>query len=156
MYKNITGGMIGNIIRKIRDDMEPIYELHATLRDQLHTAAEISRQGTKGIIYVSKKRSNVADVFVKLRHNFLSYAPFLDLIVNANKAIDLLKLDSSGRKDLENIDSKILDYATSMGKSNLPTNLNSLLIRPVQHIMRYRELNFNVKENVSLRLENFK
>ena len=136
LYANIGAGMIGNIILKIRDKIEPIYKLHEALRSKLHSAAETHLQSKKGGLYMSKNKANVADVFLELKQKFLAYAPFLDLIVNANKAIDLLKLDNAGRKDLENIDSKLLEYATSMGKSNLPTNLNSLLARPVQHIMR--------------------
>ena len=136
LYTKIEGGMIGNIILKIRDKIQPIYKLHETLLGKLHSAAKTHLQSKKGGLYMSKNKANVADVFLELKQNFLAYAPFLDLIVNANKAIDLLKLDNSGGKDLETIDSKLLDHATSMDKSNLPTNLNSLLARPVQHIMR--------------------
>ena len=132
----IGGGMIGNIILKVRDKIQPIYNLHEKLRKGLQSAAKTHLQSKKGGLYMSKNRGNVADVFLQLKRDFLAYAPFLDLIVKANKAIDLMKLEDSGRKDLETIDNKLLDYATKMAKSNLPTNLNSLLARPVQHIMR--------------------
>ena len=100
LYNNIDGGMIGNIILKIRDKIQPIYKLHETLREKLKAAAETHLQSKKGGLYMSKNKKNVADVFLELKQNFLAYAPFLDLIVNANKAIDLLQLDNSGRKDL--------------------------------------------------------
>ena len=130
---NIHGGKIGNILLKVKEKIEPIYKLHCIVKEKLISAADVYLTGR----YLSgKKTTNVADVFLELKEQFLAYAPFLDLIANANKAIDLHKLDDAGAKDLERIEKMMMDNAIKTGSSNLPTNINSLLIRPTQTIMR--------------------
>ena len=66
----------------------------------------------------------------------LSKFAIADLILNAGKAIDIAKLDVAGKRDFDRIENMMRLYANESESKTVPTNLNSLFIRPVQHIMR--------------------
>ena len=131
---NIHGGRIGNIILKVKTKIQPIYALHQNLRERLIAAADVY---LKGSYSMGRKTTNLGEVFLDMRHKFLAYAPFLDLIINARKAIDILKLDDAGRKDFEQIERMMRENANMKESSSIPTNLDSLFARPVQQVMRY-------------------
>ena len=134
LCKNIDDkGLVGNILMKVKDKMLPIYKFHHILREKLDSSAALFLEGN---IFTSNTKTNIADVFIEMRHKFLSYAPFLDLVVNATRAIDLMKLNDNGRNEIKSIDKLLLDNVTKTGQKNLPSTLNALLARPVQHIMR--------------------
>ena len=126
-------GKIENIILTVKEKIGPIYKLHQNLRERLISAADVYLNGTYSR---GKKTINIGDIFIDMRHQFLVYAPVADLILNAGKAIDIAKLDVAGKRDFDRIENMMRLYANESESKTVPTNLNSLFIRPVQHIMR--------------------
>ena len=128
--------MVGNIILKLKEKIDPIYKFHEQLKEKLNsTAKNYLDHGCS----TPDTKTNIADVFIKMKNKFLIYAPVLDLIINAQKAIDLMILDDTGNHEIQNIDDSLLKEMERKKQKNLPTTLNSLLSRPVQHVLRYQQ-----------------
>ena len=132
-------GKIENILLTVKTKIEPVYKLHQDLRERLVSAAGVYLNGTYS---GGKKTGNIGDVFIEMRDQFLIYAPVADLISNAVKAIDIAKLDVAGKSDFDRIELMMRHNAEGSENKTIPTNLNSLFIRPVQQIMRYKKNNF--------------
>ena len=127
-------GKIENILLTVKAKIEPIYKLHQSLRERLVSATEVYLSGTYSR---GKRTTNIGEVFLEMRHQFLAYAAFADLIINAKEAINIAKLPAAGKSDFDRIEHMMRGYANESENKSIPTNLSDLLIRPVQHIPRY-------------------
>ena len=124
-------GKIENILLTVKAKIEPIYKLHQNLRERLVSAAEVYLKGTYSR---GKNAINIGEVFIEMRNQFLVYAPVAELREHARKAIDIAKLTEM--KNLDRIEHMMRRYKEESENKSIPTDLNDLLIRPVQHIMR--------------------
>ena len=128
------GGQVGHTLMKLRDEILPIFHFHKILNEELKAGAKIYLDS---LFSITKMEKNIADVFTKRKEKFLMYAPFLDMMINTQTAIDLMILNDSGRKEMEKVNQFLYFQMNKKKNQNLPTSLNSLFARPMQHVLRF-------------------
>ena len=79
---------------------------------------------------------NIGDVFVRMKHKFLVYAPFIVQCENLEKHIQFMRIDGTIEPGIVWVEDALQKSLNTSNDRAHPINFDQLLMLPFQHILR--------------------